>query len=78
MTEVLNGRIIIPILEVDGIARAVKSGQLVAPRAAIAVKLQRYIEDPRFSEEDRAMYAAQLDDLIVAQKRADAQEVANG
>lgn len=64
MTQLKNGRVMIgPIGEADGVARVIKSGQVVCTRHQLMTKLERYIADPRKSEEDRAMYAAQLKDV---------------
>lgn len=64
MAEVQNGRIMAPVGEKNGIARVLTSGQLCAPRAELVAKLERYIADERISETDRAMYAAQLEDVL--------------
>ncbi len=71
MSEMRNGRQMIgPVHEHEGMARAVKSGQVVATRASMITKLDRYIADPRKSDEDRAMYRAQVDDIIAEQEKA--------
>ncbi len=71
MSETMNGRQMIgPVAEAGGVARAIKGGQMVATRASMLKKLERYIQDPSKSDEDRAMYQAQFEDLVAEQERA--------
>jgi hypothetical protein len=64
MSEVKNGRIMVPIMEADGMARVVTSGQVVCLRADLLKKLDRYIRDPRFDDATREMYKRQREDVL--------------